>query len=291
MGWKGVVMFLLSFLLAISLAVTIIGLQGFSLLSANAYLPTLEKHGAYANFAGSFGEEGMVLSNETLKEIVELVAHRSFDYVNGRTDTLNLTLDLQSDLMRATLIKSIAQLPICTGSETASSPPCRPENLSAEEAFDLAIKEGAISADKQLIDLGPIINKDDNLTNLREKVHTYKLFVYSAVIISIVLIMLLLLIGWSSRSRGFRNIGIPIILAGIGILSGTYLGFAIALQTISSYETLGGDFNPIIILGDILAGLKMRLLISGIVLIIVGLIVFVSSFIFARKEEKAEKEK
>lgn len=286
MGWRGVVLFFLSLLLAVSLALTIIGLQGFTLLSADTYLPALEKNDFYTQLAGSFGENDnfFIRNNESLRLLFENALTSAFDYINGRTDTLNLTIDLQSQDLRKIIVDEIGRLPVCD--EMEQDQLCRPQNLSAEEAYDLALREGRIPAAQTSVDLGPYINQNGSLNTVRERVDTYKTAVYSVVSLSIVLIVLILLIGWKTQSRGLRNVGVPIFLSGIGILIGAYLGFSIAFQAISSAELLEGNFSPIAILNDILDVLKTRLFISAFILILVGIVLFVSSFIFKRKEEE-----
>jgi len=290
MGFRGVILFLLSLLLAISLALTIVGFQGFTLLQANTYLPSLEQHGFYNVIASNLGQgEVVVALNDTIKQFMERSINEVFDYINERTDTLNLTVDLSKVDVRSILTAKIGSLPVCADNADWSTigTICRPAGLSAEEAYDKANREGKIPSIPKSIDLTSYINEGGKLDSLREKAHIYRVLVYSALIVSIVLMILILLVGYNTHSRGLRNIGVPIILAGVGTFSGAYLGIGIAAGTIPPTPP-GLNFNPADVLFDILDIIKSRLIITGIALIIIGLIVFVCSFVFARKDDKKE---
>jgi hypothetical protein len=298
MSTRGFFLFILSTLLVATTLLSAIGFNSLYLLKSETYTPYLEESGIYnqiQNIIPAQTGQVLVIGNETAKAVVDLVVKKVFDYINGETDTLNITISLDSKEVRDMLKQQISNLPVC---EQGVDPirdrvACKPEGVNVDEVIDKLVNSPELSEVKtESIDLAQYINADGTLSQVRDSVVIYKKIVYWLIFTEFLLIGLIIWIGWSGRTRGLRNIAVPITLAGLSLFSTIYFGSAglreFIGKTIPSSEQL--KFTDIVL--NVFNGIYSKFLITSIIILISGAILLTCSFIFVRPEveDKDKKE-
>ncbi len=292
MSFRGFFLVLLSILLFLTAIVSVVGVSSFTLLDADSYLSYLEKYGVYNyvenNFNNTMGTGFLILPNQSVSALVELVVIRSFDYLNGRSEVLNLSVGFDDKKLRKFFEDAIEKAPVCSpgiGPEIANNLSCRPANESVKQTTDRILKERNFTIQEGSVNLADYLDPQDNLGRVREGVHWYKVYVYSFVAASLVLIGLILLVGWQTKSHGLRNIGIPLILVGIAVLSVFYFGGSLADGfVLDKIPELGiSELNPALLVIDVLHGIYSKFYLNAGILFLIGLIALICSFVFVRR--------
>ncbi|HVY01718.1 MAG TPA: hypothetical protein VHA12_03065 [Candidatus Nanoarchaeia archaeon] len=297
MGVRGFFLFILSTLLVATTLLSAIGFNSLYLLKSETYTPYLEESGIYSqiqNIIPAQAGQVLVIGNETARAVVDMVVKKVFDYINGETDTLNITIDIDSKEVRDLLKQQITNLPVCQQGvdPIKDRVACRPEGVNVDQVIDQIVNSPQLSEIKtESIDLAQYINADGTLSQVRDSVAVYKKVIYGIIIAEFILIGLILWIGWNTRTRGLRNISIPITLAGISLFSTIYFGSAglrtFIEKTIPSSQEL--KFTDLVL--SVFNGIYSKFLITAIVVLLVGAILFTCSFIFVRQETEDKDKK
>lgn len=295
MSVRGFFLFVLSTLLVATTVLSAIGFNSLYLLKSETYTPYLEESGIYnqiQNIIPVQTQQVLVISNETAKAVVDLVVTKVFDYINGKTDTLNITINLDSKEVKDLLKEQITKLPVC---EAGVDPirdriACKPEGVNVDQVIESLVNSPELSEIKtESIDLAQYLNADGALSKVRDSVAVYRKVIYWMIFIEFVLIGLILWIGWSGKTRGLRNIAIPITLAGLSLFSTIYFGSAGLREFIGKTIPSSSELKFTDLVLSVFNGIYSKFLLTAIVILLVGAILLTCSFIFVRPEESKPK--
>lgn len=286
MSARHIILPFISILLFLTVLVSVFGLSSFSLLEAESYTPYFDEYGVYSYIESLVPAQARaVFSNDTsIKSIADTAIQKAFDYINGDAETLNLVLTANSSEVRETVRQRLMDVPVCDEGVDPMRDRviCRPYNVSIDSLVDQILSSEEIQT--QSIDLGMYLDANGGLSQVRESVAVYRKAVYISIIASLVLILAILIIGWPLRSRGLLHAGIPILAAGLVLLSLFYFGNSFIENSIQNHLPNFTNFSLGAMTLDVVHGLYSKFIANAIIACVIGLICIVCAFLFARKE-------
>ena len=161
--------------------------------------------------------------------------------------------------------------------------------MSVKDFADNYLSKSIPDALKQdYYDLQPQIDKDNKISEVRNYIHLYKLFFYSTIIMSILMILILFFIFKDSLVSFLKTIGSSIFLVGLSnflsakVVSNQLPKFIdnININDIPNATTLVKS-----VITDVIQSITGRLELVGIIMIIIGAILFGASFILKKKDK------
>lgn len=228
MGFKGFFVFVLSFLLVISLIFTVASLSFNTLLSPEVYTKNLDDAGIYKsldeniqNLSG--GTFGFIDNSKTsIQEIVEKGITQIVGYINGKNDDITITADQDKEGLKDFFISKINNLSICKENNANYDSPCRPANMTSEQILNEYLKKDNVTIfEKDQVDFVELYGLSkggqgrESLDRIRDAISIYKKVLYSLIAFSIFLILIILVSYKKEIGKGKRIVGINLWIAGL----------------------------------------------------------------------------
>lgn len=243
------------------------------------------------------------ISNNWLKINSELVINQVLNYINGKSNLIQASIDLRQiksglDKFQTTYLKAqISALPECSGSSQSSSGnlSCRPKNTSVDQLLetmngDPNSKQESLSKNiPDTWEIGSILmpeNKPSTLTQIRQFVSYFNLGWSIIAISSIILLILIGLLIFKPLTSLLRWLATTLIIPGLLLLSSAAANLVISTFIKGSTWNLPADLSNLAnkILMSLLSGFANNILYISIGLIIIAIIFYVLAAIIKPKQ-------
>jgi hypothetical protein len=276
---KSIALVILSFLLVVSLSVSIIGLNASQLIYPDVYEDSFQKNGVYYLLSQKLPNNSAVTQvffQGQIKANVNRLIEGSLAYVRSETDDIVFSLQIDEFNIRAYLEGVYPYLPVCTPGQypLKDGEECRPQNMTSPGFVDYVLREKNITGSSVPINVPGI---KEQLSRVRDIVRIFMAIVWTFTILSILFATGILLI---KRTAGVKIIGICCIISGaISAIAGLFLSSVIGNFITQIKPELLAD-----IFGDII-----RSVFSGLVIVGIGAIIVGAVLIFIYKSMQAPK--
>ena len=242
---KNIALSFISIILIISLILIIISLPLSSLLSPNVYINSLEKAQAFSyldiQLENVPSATFIKMPEGGIKVLVESLLTNFLSYVDSKSDTLNLTVEIDQQKLRSFFLQQIGNISICNSYQEQNfdnlDKICILPNQTKENLLDTLLKEKNLSFfEKSTVDLVEVYGLEygtegrKNLDKLKSYIKIYHYSLIALIIFAIILISLILIINHNTK-RSLRWISIPLLISGAIVLTGAI----IALDSINDY--------------------------------------------------------
>jgi hypothetical protein len=288
---KGLTLFLISNLLAITLTVAIFGTSMQVLLYPSVYQKALDKNNVYnlieeKAIQGGYISEA-VFNKQNPKKIIDYLLRNTLAYLRGDTETLNLTINLNETLY-AFFEERAAEYPVCKHGQlpfSGASTVCRPPDLNVSQFLDMTLERQNVSVSKlSTVNLAEVMNKNGNITQVRDGIVIFKKIVIAAWLLSFALLMMIIMLTKKSFKSMTHWIDMDLISVGVGfVLPGLLLKDKISQLVSMQLPFLEG------FLTDIIFAVINTMMYYGWFLLGAAFVLMIISFFF--KDKKAKKKK
>lgn len=220
-------------------------------------------------------------NQEELKSTINGLLINGLSYIRGETDSPNLTIEVDQKNLRSIFEPSIGNLSVCNyNQDPYGDKPCKPQNMGNSQYLDGLIESKNITALKATkVDIASLLDKDNNLSKLREAVKTYKTLILTLAILSLLMALFILLLKRKELRSGFRWLATPLLISS---LLGLFLNFGktFLVSTINLPSELSMFRGSIEVVLDSVFG---RIFIYSLIILILGIILLVVSFFIEKK--------
>jgi len=286
----GVIVLSLMIIFSLVTLTLLISLQ--SLLNVGTYTTALEDAGVYDFMEKQLSQgQSFIVMNGGIRQEINNILSKILDYINGKANREDLTLTIDQEEIKRFYIQEASKIRICDVGETPWATEeinCRPANLTAEEAVDLYFQEMDIElpgGSGGKINLLDIYDRDGNIENIREAVRIQKIILYALIIFILILAGLIMLIDKKEIKKAYRTIGFDLVISGIIILSIVY--------TLRNY-LINDILAKIQLIGTAAVRITQPITqtanISGGVILGIGIITLILTFLIRKKNMKEKNE-
>ena len=275
-------------ILSISLGVWSIILHQF--IEPEIYFEAFEKGNVYdfvdSSIANVPGATFIDMSQGS-RAFVNGIVINFFDYVKGKSQEPNLTLTIDTSALRNFFLNSLDGVRECYVGENPFDenkiPVCIPTNKTKDAFLDELLERRNASSlfDRTELNILDIYDSDRNIEKLRNYVSYYYYALISFFAIALICIILMFILQ-EEKAKGFAWIGYDFMMSGFGLLA-SLIGLDKGRALISNLSNSAFDFTPI--MDSLLDEFRRRIIISGIVLIVIGVISVIIYFIKKKKDE------
>ena len=242
---KSISLSFISIILIISLILIILSLSLSSLLSPTVYIKSLEKAQAFSYLDTQLENVPSAIFIKMpeggTKILIESLLTNFLSYADSKSDTLNLTVEIDQQKLRSFFLQQIGNIAICSSNQHQDfdnlNKICILPNQTKENLLDTLLKEKNLSFfEKDTVDLAGIYGLEEgsegrkNLDKLKSYIKVYHYLLIALTIFAIILISLILIINHNTK-KSLRWISIPLLISGAIVLTGAI----IALDSINDY--------------------------------------------------------
>jgi len=221
----GVSSILASFLI-VTILISVIGFSVQTLFDSQTYIDILEETDGYAIIEGQLGDQISIdsIPEESVKSVIDRFIITIFDYLNGETQELDLTLNL-GDSVTEFFKTQAEEFRVCDPGEEpfgGDDINCRPSDVDIDEFVDDVLQRQEIDPERfASADLSDVFFDGAKLESVRGYVSLYNTAVWVSMFLSAVLIVFIVLLNKDSPKTAARWIGIPFAVSG-------FLGLGVA---------------------------------------------------------------
>ena len=284
-------------ILIISILIFSLTLALNSLLYPSIYTNAFEKVGVYEYLDNNLNSipavKFITIPPEGPRPLVDLLVSNFLAYMRSDTDTLNLSIKVNTDELRNFFIDSVKKIPTCLPNQNqfAQGISCIPKGKNQTQFLDEFLKTKNISFfEDDAVDLTEIYNLGtesygkETLDSVRMYLRYYKLFIIISSIAIVVLIFLIYLFQRSNIRTFLEIIGIGLLVPALFLFLATHF-----VKLIPNHLVVSDQISSQI-LKAVIDVLNNKLIIYSIILLSISALFFILS-IFAKSKLPSSKPK
>ncbi|MDP2925831.1 MAG: hypothetical protein Q8N99_05660 [Nanoarchaeota archaeon] len=281
------------YLMIINIIILVIFAFSFnSLFYPDIYTKSFEKNNIYEYFDKTLEKasikQTIIMPEEGIRGLINDKIDKVLSYVRSDSDELDLAVKLNKDAILSSVEKNIKSIQKCVKGASPIKDNkiiCRPPEMTSKEFMNYLFKKNIIEEPEILkndtIDLKELIDKDNNLSQLRKAYSFYKTGKYAVLAILLFLVFILFLLYLDSFEGFIKSLKIILVVSGaIGITIG-YSMTAIASKQINNIAEQEPNLEPVFksLAIDIIKGLSDKIFYISAFVFIIGITLIILSFI------------
>jgi hypothetical protein len=255
-----------------------------SFLYPDIYFKAFESGGFYTYLEENLQNSGtstFIDFSGGVKPTVNKLFSNLLAYVRSDVDVLDLTIKVDQEKLRNFFLDSLGELKQCTTSQNPynQNNPCLPKGQSKEQFLDNFLRENNLPFfQSDTVDLAYVYGIEEgsasreNIDNLRRYIKYYSSLKFILIILILICLALIYLLEKPSINKFFRVSGLNFIISSLFLFMAVF-----SLKNAQLPFSLDDQFTSAII-STVKTVLTSKLLIYSIIIGIIGLISFISSF-------------